>query len=381
MLYKIFYEILYDPDGIFSFFRLFGYTTFRVAGAIALSIFLALILGKPVINFLRKKKAGQQVREEGPETHYAKTGTPTMGGIIIIGVTVIVTVLFARIDSPYIVIALLGIMGFAFIGFIDDYLKLSKKNTAGLSMKSKLIGQTAIALIITTFLYIQKQQLSVNIGDSISRIPIEWNIYGDLNIPFFSEPIVQSMGWLFIPFGTFVIVGTSNGVNFTDGLDGLAIGLACLVMATLGIIAYLTGNAIISDYLNIPFVNGSGELAIFLFSIVGAGLGFLWFNSHPASIFMGDTGSLALGGSMGIVALMIKKELLLIIIGGIFVVEVLSVIIQVFFYKWKKKRVFKMAPLHHHFELSGWSESKVINRFWIIGIILSIIGLATLKIQ
>jgi phospho-N-acetylmuramoyl-pentapeptide-transferase len=381
MLYKLFYDILYDSDGVFSFLRLFGYTTFRAAGGIALSIFLSLLLGPIVIRFLRKKKAGQQIRELGPESHQVKSGTPTMGGILIIGVMAISTLLFARIDNPYVMTALFGTLGFAVIGFIDDYLKLTKKNTAGLSAKSKIIGQFGLAIVITSFLFIQKQGLKITLDGELIRIPIEWSIFGDLNIPFFDEPVAQNLGWLYIPFGTIVIVGCSNGVNFTDGLDGLAIGLVCLVTATLGVLCYLTGHANIADYLNTPFVNGSAELTIFLLSIVGAGLGFLWFNSHPASVFMGDTGSLALGGAIGIVALMIKKELLLLIIGAIFVAEVLSVIIQVVFYKWKKKRVFKMAPLHHHFELSGWSESKVINRFWIIGIILSIIGLATLKIQ
>jgi phospho-N-acetylmuramoyl-pentapeptide-transferase len=381
MLYKIFYEILYNPEGPLSFFRLFGYVTFRSAGAIALSIILSLILGPLVIKLLTRKKASQQIRDDGPQTHQSKSGTPTMGGVIIIGVTMISTLLFARINNPYIITAMMGTFGFAIIGFIDDYFKLTKKNTAGLSSKTRIIGEIAIALVITTFLYIQKQELAISLVEGESTIPLEWSIFGDLNVPFLNEPVLQSMGWLYIPFGVVVIVGCANGVNFTDGLDGLAIGLVCLVTGTLAVLSYLTGNAIISDYLNIPFVNGSAELTIFLVSIVGAGLGFLWFNSHPASIFMGDTGALPLGAAIGIVALLIKKELLLLIIGAIFVVEVLSVIIQVLFYKWKKIRVFKMAPLHHHFELSGWSESKVINRFWIIGIILSIIGLATLKIQ
>ncbi len=381
MFYKIFYEILYQPEGTFSFLRLFGYVTFRSAGAVFLSIILVLILGPIIIKLLVKKKAGQQIRDDGPQTHLSKSGTPTMGGIIIIGTTIISTILFARINNPYIITALVGTLGFGFIGFIDDYLKLTKRNTAGLSSLTRIVGEIAIALVITTFLFIQKQELTISLASGESILPIEWNIFGDLNIPFFNEPVMQSMDWLYIPFGVIVIVGCANGVNFTDGLDGLAIGLVCLVTGTLGILAYLTGNAIISDYLNIPFVNGSAELTIFLVSIVGSGLGFLWFNSHPASIFMGDTGALPLGAAIGIVALLIKKELLLLIIGAIFVIEVLSVIIQVFFYKWKKIRIFKMAPLHHHFEMSGWSESKVINRFWIIGIILAIIGLATLKIQ
>ncbi len=382
MFYQFFYEFLYkqvfNSDGPL---RLFGYVTFRAAGAIALSILLSLIFGPIVIKFLRAKKLGQQVRELGPQTHLSKSGTPSMGGILIIGVTIVSTLLFSRMNNPYILTILFGTFGFAIIGFIDDYLKISKKNTAGLSSKSKMLGQIAISLIITLFLYIQKQELTITVGNTISKIPIEWNIFGDLNVPFMSEPLTQSMGWLYIPFGVIVIVGCSNGVNFSDGLDGLAIGLVCLVTGTFAILSYVTGNAIISDYLNVPFVNGSAELTVFLLSIVGAGLGFLWFNSHPASVFMGDTGSLALGGAIGIVALMIKKELLLVIVGGVFVVEVLSVAIQVIFYKWKKKRLFKMAPLHHHFELSGWSETKVINRFWIIGIILAIIGLATLKVQ
>lgn len=381
MFYKIFYELLYNPDSPFSFLRLFSYTTVRAAGAITVSIILSLLLGPMVIKFLSKKKAGQQIRELGPKTHQVKAGTPSMGGIIIIGAILISTILFAKLDNIYIITAILGTLGFAIIGFIDDYLKITKKNTAGLSAKSKILGQIAIALIITTFLYIQKQELSIRVAETIIKLPIEWNIFGDLNIPFLNEPITQSMGWLYIPFGVIVIVGCSNGVNFTDGLDGLAIGSVSLVAATLTVLAYLTGYATISDYLNIPFVNGSAELTVFLVSIVGAGLGFLWFNSRPATIFMGDTGSLALGGAIGIVALMIKKELLILIIGGIFVIEVVSVIIQVLFYKLTKKRVFKMAPIHHHFELSGWSESKVVIRFWIIGIILAIVGLATLKIQ
>ncbi|PKL15450.1 MAG: phospho-N-acetylmuramoyl-pentapeptide-transferase [Spirochaetae bacterium HGW-Spirochaetae-6] len=283
-----------------------------------------------------------------------------MGGIIMLISVAISTLLWAQLESPFIWICMTAMLGFGFIGFLDDYLKLIKKNSAGLAAHFKMLGQFTVGLGIALWLF--------------------FLIPSTFYIPFYAEPLF-SLGIFFVPFALLVLVSSSNAVNLTDGLDGLAIGLSLLVIGTFAIFAYLTGHKGIADYLKIPFVVGASEVSVFLGAFAGAGLGFLWYNAHPAQVFMGDTGSLSIGGTLGTVAIMLKKEMLLLIVGGIFVVEALSVIIQVVIFKRTGKRIFKMAPLHHHFELSGWAESKIIIRFWIIGIILSLFGIATLKLQ
>jgi phospho-N-acetylmuramoyl-pentapeptide-transferase len=361
MLYFLFY--LY-PLGkqypIFKIFNVFQYVTFRSIMAILTALLISFIIAPKIIAYLRAKKIGQYIREVGPKTHLSKSGTPTMGGIIMIISVFISTVLWAKIENTYIWICLFSMLGFGLIGFLDDYIKLIKKNSAGLSGNLKILGQFTVSLIIIIWLYF--------------TIPTQ------LYIPFFADPLLD-MGIIYIPFGIILLIGASNAVNLTDGLDGLAIGLSLLVIATFSIFAYLTGHKVIAEYLKIPFIPNSSEITIFMSAMVGAGLGFLWYNSHPAEVFMGDTGSLFLGGTLGTVSLILKKEFLLVIVGGLFVAETISVIIQVLYYKKTGKRFFKMAPLHHHFELSGWAESKIIARFWIIGILLSLFGLATLKLQ
>lgn len=344
----------------FKIFNVFQYITFRSIMAAITALFITFIIGPKIIRYLKSKKIGQVVREIGPQTHLSKSGTPTMGGGIMILSIALSLLLWARLDNPFIWICFTSMLGFGFIGFLDDYLKLIKKNTAGLSARFKLLGQLLVSSGLAVWLW--------------------YLTPSDFYLPFFSSPVFD-LGIFFIPFALLVIIGSSNAVNLTDGLDGLAIGLSLLVAGTLGIFAFLTGNKMIAEYLKIPFVSGTGEITVFMGALAGSGLGFLWFNAHPAEVFMGDTGSLFLGGVFGTVAVALKKEVLLMLVGGIFVAEAVSVILQVLFFKKTGKRIFKMAPLHHHFELSGWPESKIIARFWIIGIILSLLGIATLKLQ
>jgi phospho-N-acetylmuramoyl-pentapeptide-transferase len=321
------------------------------------------VAGPHLIEALRKFKVGQPIRSDGPQTHLKKSGTPTMGGVFIIISLVISMLLWQDLHSGKIWLVLIAFVAFGAIGFVDDYLKIKGKNSDGLNVKAKLILQFAAAIAIVLYLYFQ--------GDENTTL---------LYIPFFKNPIVD-MGVLWIPFAALLIVGESNAVNLTDGLDGLASGLLIFVFITLAIISYLTGRADYSGYLGLPYIEDAGELTVFCLAAVGACVGFLWFNGPPAEVFMGDVGSLALGGVIAVISLLIKKEILLLIIGGVFVLEAASVIIQVLFYKWKKRRVFKMAPLHHHFEKSGWVETKVVIRFWILGGLFAIIALSTLKIQ
>ncbi|RKX93956.1 MAG: phospho-N-acetylmuramoyl-pentapeptide-transferase [Spirochaetes bacterium] len=359
----MFKELLLPLVDKFSFFNIFQYITFRASYAAVTSLFLSLLFGPKLIALLKKLKAGQEVRTDGPETHLSKSGTPTMGGLLIL-ITIVVSVLFWQdLGNIYTWISLLSIIGFGAIGFMDDYLKISRKNTEGLTVKFKFIAQIVLATLISVILYISR-------GDQTTL----------LYLPFFKYPVAD-LSVLYIPFGVILLVGTSNAVNLTDGLDGLASGLIIFVGIAFAVISYLTGRVDYSEYLQIPFVRGSGELMVFCFALVGATTGFLWYNAHPAEIFMGDTGSLSLGGAIGVIAMMTKKEILLIIIGGVFVLEALSVIIQVVSFKLRRKRVFKMAPLHHHFELKGWDESKVVIRFWIVGAMFTILSLSTLKIQ
>lgn len=356
-------ELLFPLTKYFSFFNIFQYITFRSAYAAVTALLICFIFMPRLIRHLKKRRVGQEVREDGPQTHLAKSGTPTMGGILINIALIISTLMWQDIRNPYTWIVVICIAGFGTLGFIDDYLKVFKQNAEGLHAKFKFIGQTLLATGIVTFLYLT--------GNPETTL---------LYLPFVKFPVLD-LSFFYIPFGVLIIVGFSNAVNLTDGLDGLASGLLIIVGITFAFLAYLTGRADYSSYLQIPFLEGAGELTVLCFALVGSVIGFLWFNAHPAEIMMGDTGSLSLGGIIGVVALMLKKEILLIIIGGVFVLEAVSVIIQVVSYKLRKKRVFKMAPLHHHFELIGWAESKVVMRLWILGGLFAIVSLSTLKLQ
>jgi len=306
---------------------------------------------------------GQQIREDGPQSHLSKKGTPTMGGLLIIFAVVVSTLLWANLTVDYIWLVLLVTVGYGLIGFIDDYRKLVKKNSRGLSGKKRLAAEIIIALLVSVVLYMKP------------------GFNSQVAVPFF-KTVLPDLGWGYVLLSTFIIVGAANAVNLTDGLDGLAIGPAIICFATYVMFAYFAGNVKVSNYLQIPYVAGSGELTVFCGAMVGAALGFLWFNSYPAEVFMGDVGSLSLGGALGMMAVITKQEILLVIVGGIFVIETFSVIFQVGYFKLTQgKRIFRMAPLHHHFELKGWAEPKVIVRFWVISILLALMALSTLKLR
>lgn len=345
-------------------FRIFNYITFRTFSATITALIISLTLGPWLIKRLRQYKIGQQIREDGPKSHFQKAGTPTMGGMLVLIAVFVSTLLWADFTNKHIWIVLVSTAGFGLIGFIDDYLKLIKKHSLGLRAKYKLTGQFLIALGIGIY-------IAFNVDGAFMTT---------VSIPFFKN-LYPDLGWLYIPFAIFVIVSTSNAVNLTDGLDGLAIGPAIIAAFSYAGIAYVAGNSVLADYLNITYVRGAGELTMFCGAVLGAGLGFLWFNTFPAQVFMGDTGSLALGGSLGTIAILTKHEILLAIICGLFVIEALSVIIQVVSFKLTGKRVFRMAPIHHHFELKGWEEPKIIVRFWIISILLALMSLGTLKLR
>ena len=358
-------SLLAELKDISIFFNLFNYVSFRTGGAIMTAFFLSLMIGPRMIIWLKSLQgSGQPIRTDGPETHQKKAGTPTMGGLMILISVTVSTVLWAVPSNPYVWIALLVMVGFGSLGFMDDYLKLTKRNTAGLSGKKKLVGQTLISLIATMGI--------------VYCLPKD--IATDVAIPFFKSFFVP-LGVFFFLWSILVMIGASNAVNLTDGLDGLAIVPVAIAAACFGLIAYLVGRVDFSEYLQIPYVPGTAELAILCGALVGGAMGFLWFNAPPAMIFMGDTGSLAMGGVLGTIAIMVKHELVLAIIGGLFVMETVSVIIQVLSFKIRGKRVFLMAPIHHHFEKKGWSESTVVIRFWIIAMILALIGLSTLKLR
>jgi phospho-N-acetylmuramoyl-pentapeptide-transferase len=356
-------ELLFPLVEYISAFNIFQYITFRAAYAAVTALFISFVFGPRIIRALKKFKLGQMVRTDGPQSHLYKSGTPTMGGLIMILAILVSSLLWQDLRNPYVWLALVSLVGFGTLGFIDDYLKITRKNTEGLHARFKIIGQLLVSLLIVLFLYLNRNDHTTL-----------------LYLPFFKNPVVD-LGVLYIPFGIFILVSWTNAVNLTDGLDGLAIGLVIMVGIAFVILTYITGRADFAAYLQIPYLPESSELPVFCFGLVGAAIGFLWFNSHPAEVFMGDTGSLALGGVLGVVSLMIKKEILLVIIGGVFVLETLSVIIQVISFKTTGKRVFKMAPLHHHFELKGWAETKVVMRFWIMGGMFAILALSTLKIQ
>jgi phospho-N-acetylmuramoyl-pentapeptide-transferase len=359
----VFLEFIYPLVKYFTPLNVFQYLTFRGAYAALTTLLLCFIFGPRIIESLRKLKIKQSIRNDGPRTHLVKGGTPTMGGLMILLSISLAVLLWQDLTSFKVWLTLGSFVAFGVIGYIDDYLKVTKQNSDGLPSWLKFSAQVVVALGITLLLYFSGEEEITS-----------------LYVPFFKNPVVD-MGFLWIPFAILLLVGESNAVNLTDGLDGLATGLLIWVFITLGILTYLTGRADYSSYLGIPYIAGAGELTVFCLAAAGACVGFLWFNSHPAEVFMGDVGSLSLGGGIATISLIIKKEILILIIGGVFVLEAASVIIQVLFYKLRKRRVFKMAPLHHHFELSGWVETKVVIRFWILGGLFAIIALSTLKIQ
>lgn len=359
------YNLLAPLADDYIIFNLFRYLTFRSGAAVLTAFALCLLMAPRMIIWLKSKQgSASNIREYLEDTHAKKSGTPTMGGLMILIAVTISTLLWADLSNQFVWIALLVMVGYGLIGFGDDYLKLTKKNSKGLPGKLKLLGQIVIGTLATVWI--------------VSVLPD--NIATHLAIPFFKNLFIN-LGWFFIPWALIVMVGASNAVNITDGLDGLAIVPIAIVAGCFGLISYLSGNAVFANYLQIPSVPGTGELGILCGALVGGGLGFLWYNAPPARVFMGDTGSLALGGVLGAIAVITKHELVLAIVGGLFVLETASVIIQVMSFKLTGKRVFAMAPLHHHFEKKGWPETTIVIRFWIIAIVLALVGLSTLKLR
>ncbi|MCC0069861.1 MAG: phospho-N-acetylmuramoyl-pentapeptide-transferase [Rhodobacteraceae bacterium] len=346
-------------------FNLFRYITFRAGAAFFTALLFGFLFGRPLIDLLRRRQGkGQPIRDDGPQTHFAKAGTPTMGGLLILSAILVSTLLWARLDNPYVWIVLFVTYGFGLIGFADDYAKVTKQNSRGVSSRMRML----LGLLIAAFA-----------GGMAAYVhPAE--LANQLAFPVFKNTLLN-LGWFFVPFAMVVIVGAANAVNLTDGLDGLAIMPVMIAAGTLGVIAYAVGRIDFTEYLGVHYVPGTGEILVFTAALIGGGLGFLWYNAPPAAVFMGDTGSLALGGALGAIAVATKHEIVLAIVGGLFVVEALSVIIQVAYFKRTGKRVFLMAPIHHHFEKKGWAEPQIVIRFWIISLILALIGLATLKLR
>jgi len=377
LLYWLLYQRLFAH---FPPFRIFRYVTFRTAFASLTALFMGMIIGPAIIRQLRDFQIGQYIREEGPEAHQKKAGTPTMGGVLIVLSTAVPTLLWADLTNPFILIALFALGGFAIIGFIDDYAKVSKRRNLGLTAKKKVYFQVLVSLIVGGSLLVL---LTRSAYSTQLMIPFVKRFHPDLVI----HSLMKTSHWwpvAFVPFLIFVclvIVGSSNAVNLTDGLDGLAIGCTVIAAGALTILTYVSSNSRWATYLDIQYIPKVGELTVFCGALVGASLGFLWYNAHPAEIFMGDVGSLSLGGTLGTVAVIIKQEILLFFVGGIFVVEALSVILQVGSFKLRGKRIFRMAPIHHHFELLGWSESKVIVRFWIAALVFALFALTTLTLR
>jgi phospho-N-acetylmuramoyl-pentapeptide-transferase len=356
------YNLLYPLHTHYAFLNVFRYITFRTIYAVLTALVISFLLGPVIIRWLQRLHIGQQIREEGPKSHQAKSGTPTMGGLMILIAVSLSTLLWADLTNRYVWLVLLAAVGFGLIGFWDDYLKVVKRHSRGLIPRYKFGLQMAVAAVI---------------GWVLASAP---GFSTQVAVPFL-KAVHLNLGWFYPLFVVLVVVGASNAVNLTDGLDGLAIGPIIVAATAYMIVAYAAGNRKIADYLLIHYVEGSGELAVFCGAMIGASLGFLWFNAYPASVFMGDVGSLPLGGALGVVAVISKHELLLLLVGGLFVIEALSVIFQVASFKSRGKRVFLMAPIHHHFELKGWEEPKVVVRFWIIAIILALLSLSTLKLR
>ncbi|APG28874.1 phospho-N-acetylmuramoyl-pentapeptide-transferase [Syntrophotalea acetylenivorans] len=356
------YHLLYPLHSEYSVFYIFRYITFRTIYATITALVISFILGPWLIDKLSRLQIGQSIRKVGPESHFKKEGTPTMGGTLILLAIVLPTLLWTDLSNVYVWVTLLVTIGFGVVGFFDDYRKVRSKSSDGLSARQKMLSLTLLATTAGIILYLYP--------------PFQTT----LAVPFF-KGLLPDLGVFYIPFAVLVIVGASNAVNLTDGLDGLAIGPTIIASGTYLLFAYLAGNARLSSYLQISSVQGAGELAVLCGAMVGAGLGFLWFNTYPAQVFMGDVGSLSLGGALGTIAVITKQEIVLVIVGGIFVVEALSVIFQVTSFRLYGRRIFRMAPLHHHFELKGWAEPKIIVRFWIISIILALVALSTLKLR
>ncbi len=374
MLYYLFdaLERMYHPPG----FGLVRYITFRAAAAAVTALIIAFWLGPKIIRMLKQRQIGEAAKVEAPKTHLTKAGTPTMGGLIVLVAVLMPTLLWANIGDMYIILILFVTAALGGVGFLDDYLKVVRKKPKGLIGRYKIVGQVLVGVVVGGVIYFFPNWID----------PDLWKINSSTTVPFFKH-LEFDFGHLYVPMVVFFIVYTSNAVNLTDGLDGLAIGIVGIVSLTLGIISYVSGNAVLSEYLTIPFLRGNGELAIFCAAMAGAALGFLWFNAYPAQVFMGDTGSLALGGAIGALCVLIKKELLLPTLGGIFLAETLSVVIQRSYFKYTKRkfgegrRVFRMAPLHHHFELLGWPEPKIVTRFYIVAVLMMILSLATFKVR
>ena len=362
MLYNLLYPLA-DQIGVFNLFR---YITFRTGGAVLTALIVSFLLGPSVIQWLRRRQAnGQPIRPEGPETHLvAKAGTPTMGGVLILLAVILSTLLWTDLTNGFVWSVLLVTVGFGIVGGMDDYMKLKRRSSRGVPGKIKLLAESAVAVAAAAIVL------------SLTAEPLATS----LTVPFLKGVLVN-LGWLFVPVAVFVMVGASNAVNLTDGLDGLAIVPVMIAAGCFTLISYLVGNSVFANYLQIHYVAGTGELAVFCGALVGAALGFLWFNAPPAMVFMGDTGSLAMGGALGAISVATKHELVLAIIGGLFVLETVSVMVQVASYKLTGRRVFRMAPLHHHFEKKGWAEPTIVIRFWIIASILALIGLSTLKLR
>ncbi len=359
------YQLLYPLHEYFSFLNVFRYITFRSAYATVTALLISFLVGPWFIRQLHKRAIIQPIRDDGPKSHEGKKGTPTMGGLLILAAIFIPALLWCDLGDRFVQIALLTTLWMGMIGFVDDYLRVVKNRRKGLIGRYKMAGQVTYGLALGVYLYLN---------------PIQPDVATLTSIPFFKGLFIN-FGWFYVVLVMLVVTGASNAVNLTDGIDGLAIGLCAFCFFAFAGLAYLSGHKAFSQYLNILYLEGSGELAVYCMAVVGAALGFLWFNAHPAQVFMGDTGSLSLGGALGVVAILLKRELLLVIIGGLFVAEALSVILQVASFKLRKKRIFKMSPLHHHFELSGLSEPKIVVRFWIIATLLTLLSLSTLKLQ
>lgn len=359
------YHLLFPLHQEWAVFNVFRYITFRTAGATLTALLLSILLGPWFVRTLRRLQVGQSIREVGPKSHQAKAGTPTMGGLLILLALTLPTLLWANLTNLYVWLVLGVTLGFGAIGFADDLLKVRRRQNQGLTALTKLALQAAVA---------------ATAGLLLLNLPAEYSFHSTLNFPFFKE-LVLNLGVLYVPFVVLVLVGASNAVNLTDGLDGLAIGATLVAAATYAIFIYVAGHRIVANYLQVAYVPGVGEVAIFCGALVGASLGFLWYNAHPAQVFMGDVGSLAIGAAIGFVAVLAKQELLLMVVGGLFVLEALSVILQVASFRLTGRRVLRMAPLHHHFELAGWPEPKIIVRFWILSILFALLSLATLKLR
>ena len=361
MLYHLHYYLV----DWFSGFNVFRYITFRSAYALVTALLISFIMGPWLIRRVQAMQLGETIRADGPEHHQAKAGTPTMGGLLILASILIPTLLWADLTNRYVLLVMAVTVWTGLIGFMDDYLKVVKKHSKGLVGRYKLVGQVTLGLGLGLFLYFMPLEPGLGVG---------------IELPFL-KGVLLNLGFFYVPLVILVLTGTSNAVNLTDGLDGLAIGVVSVVFVAFTGLAYVSGHRLFSEYLNIVYLPGAGELTVYCAAVVGASLGFPWFNTHPAEIFMGDTGSLALGGALGTVAILLKKELLLVILGGVLVMEAMSVILQVWSFRRSGRRLFRMAPLHHHFELQGWHESKVVVRFWILAVLLAMVGLSTLKLR